>query len=209
MKTAGMRSDQLQNNNRLIEAASRLLASRREDRSVNLVDIAHEAGVSVATVYRHFNSVEAVVTAYRISIGNQLRDYSLAQNESGSALLYKISRHWVDIIFDRGRALVYRRSPRGFLERHQEQGEDIIGISEALQRPLNSTIEEMGLSIPPQIPLFLWNILFDPREIFDLKDTVGMTPDDITDRLMTAFTGAVTSWATAPEHSVYRYPGNA
>ncbi|MFF7644855.1 hypothetical protein [Streptomyces canus] len=44
---------------------------------------------------------------------------------------------------------------------------------------------------------FLWNVLFDPREIFDLRDTLALSPTQITHRLVSAFRGALLGWATA------------
>jgi hypothetical protein len=42
--------------------------------------------------------------------------------------------------------------------------------------------------------LFLYNVLFDPREILDLVDT-GLQESEAVDRLIGAFYGALQGWA--------------
>jgi hypothetical protein len=42
--------------------------------------------------------------------------------------------------------------------------------------------------------LFLWNILFDPREILDLINTVGLTKQQASERLVAALCGALKGW---------------
>jgi hypothetical protein len=43
--------------------------------------------------------------------------------------------------------------------------------------------------------MFLWNILFDPREILDLIQTVGLSKDQATVRLIAALKGAMAGWS--------------
>jgi hypothetical protein len=66
--------------------------------------------------------------------------------------------------------------------------------ADALERPLREACEELGLEPLGDEAMFLWNILFDPREILDLINTVGLSKDQTARRLVAALTGAMTGW---------------
>jgi hypothetical protein len=63
-----------------------------------------------------------------------------------------------------------------------------------LQRPLEEACAELGLSPLGDEAMFLWNILFDPREILDLINTVGLNKQQATARLVSALRGALIGW---------------
>ncbi|WP_432561726.1 TetR/AcrR family transcriptional regulator [Kineococcus sp. SYSU DK003] len=193
-----MRSDQQQNNRRLIEAAARLF--ERSDGLIKLADVAEEAGVSVATAYRHFASVDEILSAYRRDIGLRFAEFSLQQDSDGTALLEAVCAFWVDLVLDEGAALVHRRSHEGFLARFVKRQEYMAGQIDALERPLRELTRLLGIEDVPGIQdeaAFLWNVLFDPREIFDLQTTLGLDRRRINARLVGAFRGALGGWAMA------------
>ncbi|MCU1527960.1 MAG: transcriptional regulator [Frondihabitans sp.] len=193
-----MRSDQQQNNERLIQAAAALF--ERSEGSISLADIAKEANVSVATAYRHFDSVDDALHAYRRDIGIRFAEFSFEQKSSGLVLLEAVNGFWVELVLDKGAALVHRRSAEGFLSRYTQREEYMVGQIDALERPLREITELLGLESVPGIhdeAAFLWNILFDPREIFDLRTTVGLNSVQISRRLTGAFRGALSGWAAA------------
>ncbi len=43
---------------------------------------------------------------------------------------------------------------------------------------MREAIEELGLPAIGDEAIFLWNILFDPREILDVVNTVGLSEKD-------------------------------
>jgi AcrR family transcriptional regulator len=193
-----MRSDQQQNNERLIRAAAYLF--EHSEGSISLADIAKQAEVSVATAYRHFDSVDEALSAYRRDIGFRFRDFSVARQESGLPLMEAVSAFWVDLVLEDGAALVHRRSQEGFLARYRVRKPYMSGQIDALARPLREVVSVLGLADVPDIEdeaAFLWNILFDPREIFDLHETLRLAAPQITRRLFAAFRGALAGWATA------------
>ncbi|KMS73384.1 hypothetical protein ACM01_19305 [Streptomyces viridochromogenes] len=193
-----MRRDQQLNNAKLIQAAAELF--ERSEQPISLADIARQADVSVATAYRHFESADEALSAYRRDIGGKFRDYSLQQPSRGLALLESVSGYWVDLILAEGAALVHRRSPEGFLARYKADEPYLEGQAEALARPIRELVVILGVSELAGVDdeaAFLWNVLFDPREIFDLRDTLGLPPAQITHRLVSAFRGALLGWATA------------
>lgn len=165
-----------------------------------MTDIAKQAEISTATAYRHFASVEDVLAEYRFGVGEKLRDFSLKQDSSGVALLEVVSRKWVDLVVRHGGAMLYTRSGEGYLARLRQGTYYLTVQADALDRPLRETCEELGLEPLGDEALFLWNILFDPREILDLINTVGLTKDQASRRLVAALKGAMTGWSEDRKH---------
>ncbi|MEU0108851.1 MULTISPECIES: TetR/AcrR family transcriptional regulator [unclassified Streptomyces] len=193
-----MRKDQRENNTKLIQAAAELFERCRQP--ISLADIARQANVSVATAYRHFESADDALSAYRRGIGGKFRDYSLEQPGNGLLLLERVCGYWVELILAEGAALVHRRSSEGFLARHKADEPYLKGQAEALARPIRELVAILGVSELAGVEeeaAFLWNVLFDPREIFDLRETLALSPAQITHRLVSAFRGALLGWATA------------
>lgn len=187
-----MRSDTQRNRRQLVRAAGQLFAARRGP--ISMSDIAKHAEISTATAYRHFASVEDVLAEYRFGVGEKLRDFSLKQESSGIALLEAVSRKWVELVVRHGGAMLYTRSGEGYLARLRQGAYYISVQADALERPLRETCEELGLEPMGDEAMFLWNILFDPREILDLINTVGLNKDQATTRLVSALKGALTGW---------------
>ncbi|MFF1831826.1 TetR/AcrR family transcriptional regulator [Paenarthrobacter sp. NPDC058040] len=189
-----MRSDTQRNRRQLVKAAGQLFASRRG--AISMTDVAKHAEISTATAYRHFASVEDILAEYRFGVGEKLRDYSLKQQEaSGVELLTMVSRKWVDLVIRHGGAMLYTRSGEGYLARLRSGAFYLTVQADALERPLREACEELGLPAIGDEAMFLWNILFDPREILDLINTVGLTKDQATARLIAALKGALAGWS--------------
>jgi AcrR family transcriptional regulator len=159
-----------------------------------MTDVAKHAEISTATAYRHFPSVEDILAEYRYGVGEKLRDFSLKQESSGLELLDAVSRKWVDLVTRHGGAMVHTRSGDGYLARLRTGAFYLTVQADALERPLRETCDELGLMPLGDEAMFLWNILFDPREILDLIQTVGLSKEQTTARLVSALTGAMTGW---------------
>ncbi|PRB41059.1 TetR family transcriptional regulator [Arthrobacter sp. MYb23] len=195
-----MRSDTQRNRRQLVKAAGQLFASRRG--AISMTDVAKHAEISTATAYRHFASVEDILAEYRFGVGEKLRDYSLKQQEmSGVELLTAVSRKWVDLVTRHGGAMLYTRSGEGYLARLRTGAYYLTVQADALERPLREAVEELGLPTIGDEAMFLWNILFDPREILDLINTVGLSKDQVTARLISALKGALKGWSEDREQA--------
>lgn len=190
-----MRSDMERNRGRVIKAAAKLAA--KHGNTIRMQDIAERAEVSTASAYRYFGSVDEILTEFRYGVGEQLRDYSLTRDETGVALLEVVSARWVDLIMKHGRAMVHTRSDQGYLKRLRADAPYLTVQADALERPIREAAAASDLADPGDIGMFFWNMLFDPREIFDLRETVGMLPEQIAQQLVATFLGTLRGWANA------------
>lgn len=189
-----MRSDTERNRRRLIKAAAFLVA--RKGSSVRMADVAERAEVSPATAYRHFGSVDEILAQFRFDVGERLLTFSRKSEEHGLAKLEAVCRHWVGLVVKHGGAMVHTRSEQGYLERLRASTQYLTVQGDALLPPIAEAAEELGIDDPADEALFLWNIMFDPREIFDLLNTVGLSEDQASRRLFAAFCGAMVGWAS-------------
>ncbi|MFG2964879.1 MULTISPECIES: TetR/AcrR family transcriptional regulator [unclassified Streptomyces] len=189
-----MRSDTERNRRQLIKAAALLFEN--SPTPVSLAEIAKQAEVSTATAYRHFSSVEEILHAFRAQVGSDLRDFSAQQSSRGMARLEAVSRHWVSLVLEHGGAMAQMRSHRGYLERLREGTGYLTPQAEALAEPLRQTTEDLGLGDLGDEALYVWNVLFDPRDILDLIKS-GRTEDEAAARLVSALRGALIGWSAA------------
>ena len=189
-----MRSDTERNRKRLIRAAAYLVA--RRGTTVKMADVAERAEVSTATAYRHFGSVDEILAQFRYDVGVRLLEFVRTEESTGLALLAAVSAHWVTLVVKHGGAMVHTRSDEGYLARLRTGAPYLTIQADALLGPIASAAAELGVADPGDEGLFLWNILFDPREIFDLLGTVGLTHQQVSTRLFTTFCGAMAGWTT-------------
>ena len=156
--------------------------------------IAKRAGLSPATAYRYFPSLDELLTVYLHDVIVALRDYSHDCPRTGKALFEDVVREWGRLLTVYGTATIHLRSRQGFLERLRG-GDEVIGtVRDAWERPVRSVMR--ALDIPDDqfdYALFLNNIIFDPREVLDLTGQ-GLSLDEALDRLVTAYYGALRGW---------------
>ncbi|MFD9664508.1 TetR/AcrR family transcriptional regulator [Rhodococcus sp. NPDC059968] len=190
-----MRSDTERNRRSLIQAAVKL--SSGNDEPVNMTEVAKAAEVSPATAYRQFSSVDHILGEYRFEVGCRMRDYARTLDTVGLERLEELCRCWVGLVVEHGEAMVATRSRHGYLERLREDTYYLTVQAEALLEPLQQSARELGIADIGDEALFLWNLLFDPREIFDLLNTVGLSAEQVGTQLFAALRGALTGWAAA------------
>lgn len=191
---AVVRSDTERNRRRLIKAAAFLVS--RHGASVKMVDVAERAEVATATAYRHFGSVGEILAEYRFDVGLRLLEFTQKQETRGIELLSAVSQEWIRLVIKHGEAMVHTRSDEGYLARLRTGARYLTVQADALSQPISQAAAELGIPDPDDYGMFLWNILFDPREIFDLLNTVGMTAEQIGDRLVSAYCGGLRGWMT-------------
>lgn len=189
---SGLRADTHRNRMLLVGAAGRLFSAGSP---ATMAEVAGEAGISVATAYRHFSSVEEALAAYRFEVGRELLDFSVAQEAGGVDLLARVSAQWVQLVVRHGGSMIHTRSAEGYLARIREGAYYLTVQAEALRRPLAEAAQDLGVAADGEGALFLWNVFFDPREIFDLIYSLGLTPEQASERLVRTFTAALRGWS--------------
>ena len=193
-RSAGTRADSRATRKRLLVALGRLLDHGHDD--LTLQTVAEEAGVSTATAYRYFGSVEETVFAYILEFPDEVTaaagegDWG---SQTGLERLALWSSSWIRLTDEGwGPSLVQLRSPEGFLARRLGGEAVISAVCAHLEPRMRDAIDELGL--PPgslEVALFLWNAIYDPREILDLRRTLRWTRTRIERGLWEMFLGAL------------------
>ncbi|HEX7303871.1 TetR/AcrR family transcriptional regulator [Lentzea sp.] len=178
----------------MLDAATLVL--RAEPATATMQSIAREAALSQATAYRHFPSVEALVTAYHEDVIASLAEHGERSRKSGKELFEHQVTRWVKLQSVHGPVIVRFWSQRGFLERLQA-ADAITALScTAWDRALRGVLVELALpDTLLNVARFLHSSLFDPREIMDLTKTAGLPDEQVVRRLSDAFYGALTGWS--------------
>lgn len=162
-----------------------------------MTDVAEKAEVSTATAYRHFGSVDELLQQFRYDVGLKLLEFSERQTTTGTDLLSEICAEWVRLVVKHGRAMVITRSREGYLARLRSEAHYLTVQADAVGPAVSAAAVALDLDDPGDEGLFLWNILFDPREIFDLLETVGLSQSEAADRLFQTFCGALRGWSAS------------
>lgn len=188
-----LRKDAARNRQKLLDAAGELL--RTAPKEASMPRIAKVAGVSTATAYRFFPSQEDLLNAYLHGVILRLRDFSHDCSSTGPALFDLVVEEWVRLLHDYGPAMVQLRSRTGLLARLHEGDPVISSVRDAWERPIRAVMRNMQVPDAQfDIALFLYNVLFDPREILDLLQ-LGIPETEIRHRLVAAYKGALQGWA--------------
>lgn len=176
------RSDTKRTRERLIDALNQWVADRGAPPE-RLADVAELAGVSTATAYRHFASVDDAIRAFVLQLPIRAAElFEQSRSGEGDAIeaFTAWNLAWVQACEEHGELAVHLRSPQGFLER-RDGGEPVINFACAQIEPLLDRLEG-----DTTMMLFMWNVTSDPREVLDLR-RLGWS----TDRIATFVTRAV------------------
>jgi AcrR family transcriptional regulator len=189
----GRRRDAVRNRQRILNAVGDVL--KAEPDALSIPTVADRAGLSVATAYRYFPSLDDLLTSYMRGVVVELRDYSHDCPKTGTALFEDVANHWAHQLRLHGPAMVQLRSRRGFLRRLLDNDELTSIVRDAWERPIRGVLRQLSISDDHfNHALFLYNVLFDPREVLDLIDT-GLQESEAVTRLVGAYYGAVKGWA--------------
>lgn len=181
-RTTSARSDTRETHERLIDAVQRWV--REHDAPPErLADVAAIAGVSTATAYRHFASVDDAIQAFVLRLpirAVELFDQSGGVDDGTDALdaFRRWNESWVAACLEQGRLAVQLRSTDGFLQR-RDSGDPVISFACVQIEPLLAELDG-----DTTMMLFTWNVTSDPREVLDLH-RMGWSADRIA-RFVTA-----------------------
>lgn len=192
--TRRLRSDTRRNQRRMFEAVAEI--ARESPESLTMQAIAHRAEIGPATAYRYYSTIDDVLVAYVLGVVEQLRDFSTTSTLEGRELFDGVLAHWMELLEEHGAAMVQLRSRRGFLER-RHAGDAIIGtVEHAWRQPILGLLDNIGLPADAiEQALFLSNMMFDPREINDLRTAAQLSRPEVAERLTNAYIGAIKGWS--------------
>jgi AcrR family transcriptional regulator len=160
------RTDSRLTKERLIESVG-LWVAQHATAPLRLADLAAVSGVSVATAYRHFASIDDVVRAYVLLLPEQAAQRFAKSDRlqlSARERFHQWNRAWVRASLDQGSVAVHLRSPRGFLERRAEREPTVTFVCDWVEPLLQPLVDDL---IPA---LVVWNAVSDPREVLDLHN---------------------------------------
>jgi len=164
-RSPSARSDTKRTSERLLDALNQWVAEHGGPPE-RLADVAQLAGVSTATAYRHFASVDDVIRAFVLQL--PIRAAELFAESVGPAAepvdaFAAWNLAWVRACEEHGELAIHLRSPQGFLQRRDE-GEPVISFACAQIEPLLERLDG-----DTTMMLFMWNVTSDPREVLDLR----------------------------------------
>jgi AcrR family transcriptional regulator len=177
-----LRVDTARTRQRLLEAAGMLLAG---EAPFSLSDLARAAGVSTATAYRHFDSVDEVAFTFVASFIDHIEERSKSVRPSSDPAqhLYRLCRIWVDAVLAWGPALTYLRSPEGFLARRRRGEAEVTRSLRYIEPALHAVLPVDASPDDLAYAVAVWNALADPREVLDQRTVLGWSPAGIARRL--------------------------
>ena len=187
-----LRSDARRTRDRLLDAAAELLES--DGQHFTLPDLARQAGVGTATVYRHFADVAEVLAVVEVQSIEALTAAISAVDGSMDARdrFDAICALWVGRSSRESAPVRFLRSPEGVLQRVHRGDPSITGLVAALGLVVEALVTE---SVVPEQDLtaavLVWITLFDERTVVDLSRTHGWTTHKITEYLGRAALGAL------------------
>ena len=189
------RKDAVRNRKKILVATGEVL--RDDYENVSIPVIAERAGVGTATVYRYFPSLETLVREYLQGVIVELRDYSQDSTKSGTALFEDVVAQLGRLLVINGPAMVRLRRPVGFLTRLREGDPTIQTVRDAWERPIRAVLRSKGIDDSHfDHALFLYNQMFDPREVLDLLAS-GLSLDQTMRLLTSAYYGALDGMVAA------------
>ena len=180
-RSASQRADARRTHERLIGAVNHWVADHGSPPE-RLADVAGLAGVSTATAYRHFASVEDAIRAFVLQLPvRAVERFDAAGGAAGEPVeaFARWNRAWVSACEEHGDLAVHLRSPQGFLQRRDE-GEPVISFACAQLEPLLDALDGDTTML-----LFMWNVTSDPREVGDLR-RLGWSGERIADFITSA-----------------------
>jgi AcrR family transcriptional regulator len=199
-----LRQDAIRNQRLLVEAVGALL--RQDPESATMAAVAERAGLSLATAYRYFPTLDDLHRRFMLSVIEQLSESIDGIRSTGTQRFEDILRRWLIVVAEYGPAMVWVRSREGFLTR--------LAVGEAhtaaLDRTWGSAIKQMLADIDvaeDQYPfaLALQNSICNSREVMDLRTAKKLSDEELVayfSRIYRAALHGLRTDAPAPKNHV-------
>ena len=154
------RSDSRLTRDRLIEAVAGYIALHDRE-PLRMVDVAHQAGVSQATAYRYFESLDHLVRAHVLQLPEHAA-HAFARADraehSPAERFHRWNVAWVAACLHYGPTAVHLRSSEGFLARRRAGDPAVASVCAQVEPLLRDLVDE------PLPVLVVWNAVSDPRK---------------------------------------------
>ena len=173
-----LRRDSIRNEQALIEAVGALL--REDPDSATMPAVAERAGLSQATAYRYFTTLDQLHTRFMRSVVDQTLEKTRNLPGSGVELFESILRHWLKVVTEYGPAMVLVRSREGFMTRLEAGETHAVTLDKIWGTAIRQLLVEHGIDESKYpFALNLYNALMNSREVLDLRAVTGMSDDEI------------------------------
>jgi AcrR family transcriptional regulator len=187
-----LRADTLRTRRHLLDVMGRLLEERGLD--ISLPDLAKEAGVATATVYRHFDDMhELREEFYRSTVYDLISQIEeVLETSRGRAAFDRICSVWVATAANWARAATFIRSAEGYLERVRRGDDFVTRLHRLLTTVIGQLIEDGDLPARDiEYAALMWITLFDERVLVDLEASLGWTWERISRHLSATLLAAL------------------
>jgi AcrR family transcriptional regulator len=166
------RRDSVDTRRRLVDGIGSYASANGRPPS-RLADVAEYVGVSTATAYRHFASLDDLASAHLARLPElAVMRFARSRHAPGDPdlRLEQWNRAWVDASLEHAATTVPLRSPEGFMKR-RAAGDPLVTSVCAHVEPLL-----VACGVPVDVGLAVWNVVSDPREVVDLRTTLCWSP---------------------------------
>lgn len=198
-RTRKVRSDAVRNERDLVVAVGELL--REDPRSATMPAVAERAGLSLATAYRYFPTLDLLHRRFMLSVVEEVFDDTKDLAGSGRERFAAILRRWLRAIDEYGPAMVHVRSREGFLTRLQHEEPQTVVLGRIWGGAIRQMMAEEGVAEERfPLALALYNSLLNSREVLDLREAGGMDDAQLAEHLLRVYAAALTG--LAPDHHI-------
>lgn len=185
-----VRSDSVRNEQALVRAVGELL--KEDPEAATMPAVADRAGLSLATAYRYFPTLDALHRRFMLSVVEKLLDETDSLHETGEERFVAILRRWLNVVDEYGPAMVLVRSREGFLTRLDQGEPQTVVLDRIWGSAIRGILAEEGVASELyDLALSLYNALLNSREILDLRVARGMDDTQLAQHLLAVFKGAV------------------
>jgi AcrR family transcriptional regulator len=176
-----LRQDSIRNQQELVVAVGELL--REDPDSATMPAVAERAGLSLATAYRYFPTLDELHRKFMLSVIDELYESTKTLESSGMELFKDTMAQWLRVVAEYGPAMVLVRSREGFLTRLKAGEPHACALERVWGPPVRQLLEEANID-GSQLPyaLSLFNAMFNSREIMDFRAVEGMPDEQLVQR---------------------------
>ncbi|GAA2175910.1 TetR family transcriptional regulator [Agrococcus versicolor] len=184
------RQDAIRNERALVAAVGELL--REDPEEATMPAVAERAGLSLATAYRYFPTLEQLHRRFMLSVVEHADATTTDFEQRGRELFERILAHWIDVVSVYGPAMVLVRSREGFLVRLEAGEGQASALDRMWGRAIRDLMREAGVAESRYpLALGLYNALLNSREILDVRDATGMADGALVQHLSRVYRAAL------------------